>query len=213
MRTATDYAYTIESIGRWHRGRDHAEPFRFPALYTSERTYVAGAEFLRHIEDRRRQDGQPLDLRVDRYRTSELRVSLASVVDFRDPAVLELRPDDPYEDYDYDTPQLLAAEAHARGIEALLVWSAAIEPLGAADNLIILPDNLQPGSFFERPAGGWPFGCWHRGLSRRPEPASVANVGTMMVIGRAGAHPRSLARAIRVSPRAAWLALASTSPR
>jgi hypothetical protein len=149
IRTATDYAYTTSTIGRWHRGLDHPEPLRFPALYTSELPNVAEAEFLRHLESRRRGEGQPLDLRFERYRTSEIGVNLALVFDCRDPAVLGLRAEDLYDDHDYAAAQRLAGLAHERAAEGLLVWSAAIDPLGAATNLVIFPLNLQPGSSFQ----------------------------------------------------------------
>lgn len=154
VRSATDYAYTRESIGRWHRGRDHPDSARFPALYTSESGYVAQAEFLRHLEDRRRLDGKPLDLRVDRFRISEIGVSLSRVVDLRDLAALGLQAGELYDDHGYAMPQQLAAAAHARGLEAVLVWSAAVEPLGAATNLVVLPTNLRPDSRLDA-TGRW----------------------------------------------------------
>ena len=152
-----DFQHTARSLsGRWHRGIDYPAAERFPALYTSNWGHVSEAEFLRHYEDQRRRTRQPLDLREDPFRVSELEVKLSLVYDFRDADFLGLPIADLYHDSDYTTPKRLAAAAYRRGAEGILVWSAAVdvEPRGAAWNLIIFPDNVRSGSLI-RPTGVW----------------------------------------------------------
>lgn len=153
LRTATDCLYTLDTIGRWHLGKDHPSPTRFPALYASILGHVAEAEFLRHLDQRRRQSGTRINLTRDRYRLSELAVNLSRVFDLRDLAALGLTCEELCRDVDYDLSQQLAAEAHRRGAQGLLLWSCAVEPDCSQVNLVVFADGLPPGAI--RETGQW----------------------------------------------------------
>jgi hypothetical protein len=152
-RTARDFAHTTGTAGRWHLGFDHAEAARFPALYTSLQAHVAEAEFLRHLDGRTRSSGH-IDLRRDRFRLSQLATKLSRVFDLRDLEAAGLTCEAVCHDTDYTLPQQLAAEAHGRGAEGLLVWSCAVEPACSQVNLIVFANGLLPRSSVEE-TGVW----------------------------------------------------------
>lgn len=83
--------------------------------------------------------------KLNTYRLTELGIHLQAVLDLRNP---DTRPADPNEllnDHNYTTAQNLALNALTAGAEGILVPSAT--RLG--DNLVVFPDNLQPGSRLE----------------------------------------------------------------
>lgn len=154
FRTALDFEYTRLSRGRWHCGRDYPERGQFPALYTSVLSHVAEAEFLRHLDSRRRAAGGQIDLRTDRYRLSQLSVKLGRVFDLRHSVGRDLTCQELCHDTDFDLPQRLAVEARRRGAEAVIVWSCAVAPLCSQGNLVLFPDVLLPDSEI-RDTGMW----------------------------------------------------------
>jgi hypothetical protein len=68
------------------------------------------------------------------------------VFDLCDPGNPDLTCGAVCHDTDYALPHQLAAEAHRRGAEGLLVWSCAVEPACSLTNLIIFANGLLPES-------------------------------------------------------------------
>jgi RES domain-containing protein len=134
---ATDPGGSRRFSGRYHRAAD---------LFAGQRTWVALylaldpgsclAEAVRHATD--------LSDLTDR-RVTELDVSLSGVIDLRDASVIGLTTEDLVDDRRYDLTQEIALAALERGAEGLLVPAASL--LG--NNLVVLFDNLHPGSRIE----------------------------------------------------------------
>ena len=99
--------------GRYHRApTDSQEDESWPALYLSLSDGGALAELMRWME--------PMSLSaLNNRRLTRIRVSLAAVLDLRDPSAIGLTPSDLTGDYDYTVTQAIAVEAQNRRIEGL----------------------------------------------------------------------------------------------
>jgi RES domain-containing protein len=133
---ADDPGGSLRVSGRYNRGLDQfpvAESW--PALYLALGQAICLGEVLRHLTPDRL-------LTLANYRLTELQVTLSAVIDCRNVDQLGLALADLCDDLDYRVPQSLAAAAITRGVEAMLVPSAA--RLG--DNLVVFPHCLRPSS-------------------------------------------------------------------
>ena len=128
---ATDWSRSLETSGRYNRGRDLYPDDAWPALYTSLDAETAVWEMVRRSLTRN-----------PRFLTnqvlSEIAVGPIEVLDARDPVALNLTLAD-LTGTTMTITQDLAQAASGHGYQGLLVPSAAI--LGR-HNLTILPANL-----------------------------------------------------------------------
>lgn len=135
VRGALDYNGYRYASGRFHRGLDlFGEDDVWPALYTSLGPHVAMGEFTRHVRD----IADLTDVRLTR-----IRVSLVSVMDCRDLALLGVPHDALLEDTDYTLGQELARAVIDRRHEGMLIPSATRYRDG---NLVLFPFELRPVS-------------------------------------------------------------------
>jgi RES domain-containing protein len=134
---ATDPGGSLRFSGRYHRAPDlFAGQRTWAVLYLALDTGSCLAEAVRHATE--------LSELTDR-RISEIEVSLTAVIDLRDASVIGLTADELVDDHRYDLTQEIGLAALERGAEGLLVPAASL--LG--NNLVVLFDNLQPGSRIE----------------------------------------------------------------
>jgi RES domain-containing protein len=134
---ATDPGGSRRFSGRYHRAPDlFAGQRTWAALYLALDTGACIAEATRHAVE--------LSELANR-RVSEIEVSLSAVLDLRDASVLGLTTDDLVDDHRYDFTQEIGLAALECGAEGLIVPAASL--LGS--NLVVLFDNLRPGSRIE----------------------------------------------------------------
>lgn len=133
---ATDHGGSLKATGRYHRGLDTAPiEAAWPALYLALAPEICLAEILRHVT--------PESLaRLNHQRLSEVIVSMAAVLDLRNPGTLGISPNQLIHDVDYRVTQRIAEIAVRSRFEGLIVPSAT----NLGDNLIVFPNNLRDSS-------------------------------------------------------------------
>jgi hypothetical protein len=100
--------------GRYHRASDQFPDDQvWAALYLALSPEVSLGEVLRHFDQ--------LTPQLNEYRLSELGIELSTVLDCRNASALDLTAADLIRDGDFAITQEIAAEAIARGAEAVLV--------------------------------------------------------------------------------------------
>jgi RES domain-containing protein len=125
-------------------GRFHRAPDEFPAhecwsaLYFSLKAEISLAEIIRHTHPTRM-------FTLNELRITEVKLTLQSVIDIRNPQLIGLAPKSLLDDLEYSITQTTARAVLDRGAEGIIVPSAT--QLGA--NLVVFPDNLKPGSSLE----------------------------------------------------------------
>ena len=141
---ATDTGGSLRVSGRYHRVADLFPSDQvFAALYTSVSDAVVTWEVIRG--SMRGAEGA-VEARLRAMNLARLRVRLQAALDVRAPDAASLG-DAALTSDDYSLPQAIGAAALARGIEGLLVPSATeVGEPGHNYNVVILTDNLRPGS-------------------------------------------------------------------
>lgn len=133
---ADDPGGSLKVSGRYHRGLDtHPEGQAWAALYLALNPETALAELMRHVTP----DLLPV---LNDYYLTKLEISLTTVVDFRDPMVMGLEPEDLHHDVEYGVTQSLGQAAYEAGFEGIFVPSAT----NLGDNLVVFPDHLRGDS-------------------------------------------------------------------
>lgn len=127
----TDWSLSLRTSGRYHRGLDlFPADQAFPALYTSLAPEIAIWEMVR------RSAARNLAYLWNNV-LAELEVDLGRVLDLSDPTVVGLGREE-LTGPDLSACQELAAAAVGRGVQGVLVPSAAL----AGSNLVHFPRNL-----------------------------------------------------------------------